>query len=320
MKIVILDGYTSNPGDLDWRKIEALGELKVYDRTDSRNRAEVIERIGDAEIVIVNKVKIDKALLEQCPKIRFIGTLSTGYNIIDVEAAKQRGIMVSNVPSYSTEAVAQFTIGLLLEICLHIGRYNDEVKAGRWQESKDFCFYSAPLIELKDKTFGVIGLGNIGKAVSKLAKALGMRVIAYAPRQYEAGKEYAEYVSFEDLLKESDVISIHCPLFDETRGMINKESIAKMKDGVILLNASRGPIIVEEDVATALASGKIYAAGVDVVSREPIYPENPLLKQENCIITPHIAWAGKDTRARLISIVADNIKAFLDGKPQNIVS
>jgi len=320
MEIVILDGYTTNPGDQSWESIEKLGKLTVYDRTDSRNREEVISRIGNADIVITNKVKIDEELFEKCPNIKYIGLLSTGYNIVDIEAARKRNIPVCNVPAYSTEAVTQFTMGLLLEICLHIGEYNAEVKSGMWQKSKDFCMFTHPLIELKDKVFGIVGLGNIGKSVARAAKAFGMNVIAYAPRKHEDGEKFAEYVSFDELLKRSDVISLHCPLLPETRGLINKESIEKMKDKVILLNAARGPIIVEEDVAIALESGKIYAAGVDVVNREPILADNPLLKRENCIITPHIAWAATETRKRLIDIAAKNIEGYLNGHLQNVVN
>ena len=320
MEIVILDGYTTNPGDQSWESIEKLGNLTVYDRTDSRNREEVISRIGNADIVITNKVKIDEELFEKCPNIKYIGLLSTGYNIVDIEAARKRNIPICNVPAYSTEAVTQFTMGLLLEICLHIGEYNAEVKSGMWQKSKDFCMFTHPLIELKDKVFGIVGLGNIGKSVARAAKAFGMNVIAYAPRKHEDGENFAEYVSFDELLKRSDVISLHCPLLPETRGLINKESIEKMKDKVILLNAARGPIIVEEDVASALESGKIYAAGVDVVNREPILADNPLLKRENCIITPHIAWAATETRKRLIDIAAKNIEGYLNGHLQNVVN
>lgn len=320
MEIVILDGYTTNPGDQSWESIEKLGNLTVYDRTDSRNREEVISRIGNADIVITNKVKIDEELFEKCPNIKYIGLLSTGYNIVDIEAARKRNIPICNVPAYSTEAVTQFTMGLLLEICLHIGEYNAEVKSGMWQKSKDFCMFTHPLIELKDKVFGIVGLGNIGKSVARAAKAFGMNVIAYAPRKHEGGEKFAEYVSFDELLKRSDVISLHCPLLPETRGLINKESIEKMKDKVILLNAARGPIIVEEDVASALESGKIYAAGVDVVNREPILADNPLLKRENCIITPHIAWAATETRKRLIDIAAKNIEGYLNGHLQNVVN
>lgn len=319
-KIVILDGYMTNPGDLEWKEMEMLGEVTVYNRSSNQNFEKLVERAKDADVLVVNKIKVTKELLEQCKNLKMITTLSTGFNTIDLDAASERGIVVSNVPAYSTEAVAQFTFALLLDICLNVSAYNREVKNGQWTRSKDFCFYANPLIELKDKTYGIIGLGNIGKAVAKIAKAMGMKVIAYAPRRHNKGAELAEYVELNELYRRSDVISLHCPLNPLTRGMIDKTSIEKMKDGVILLNVSRGPVIVEEDVANALQSGKIYAAGVDVVSAEPIKEDNPLLKCENCIITPHIAWAAKDTRKRLISVATQNIRGFLNGKVQNRVN
>lgn len=317
MKIVILDGYTENPGDLSWEGFEALGEVTVYDRTAPED---IVSRIGDAEVVILNKVPITEDTLNQCSHIRYIGVLATGYNVVDVEACKKRGIPVCNIPTYGTAAVGQFAIAMLLEICHHVAHHSDAVHEGRWESNPDWCFWDYPLIELADKTMGVIGFGRIGQATGRIAKALGMKVIANDEYPNESGKEIAEYVSREELFAQSDVIALHCPLFPSTEGMINKENIAKMKDGVILLNNSRGPLIVEQDLADALNSGKVYAAGLDVVSTEPIKGDNPLLKAKNCIITPHISWAPKESRQRLMNIAVDNLKAFLAGESINVVN
>ncbi len=321
MKIIVLDGWTLNPGDLDWKELEALGECRVYDRSSLTDEAEAVERIGSAEIVITNKTPITRSILEKCPGIRYIGVLATGYNVVDTEAAKERGIPVCNIPAYGTEAVGQFAIALLLEICHHIGHHDKAVHEGRWENSRDWCFWDTPLIELAGKTMGIIGFGRIGRTTGRMAKALGMKVLAYAP-SLKAGTETEEarYVELAELFRESDVISLHCPLFPATKGIINRETIARMKDGVIILNNSRGPLIVEEDLREALDSGKVYAAGLDVVSTEPIRGDNPLLKAKNCIITPHISWAPKETRMRLMHIAAENLKAFLSGKPVNIVN
>jgi len=316
MKIVILDGNTANPGDLSWEAFKELGDLKVYERTPADK---VIERIGDAEIVFVNKTTINAEIMAACPNMKYIGVLATGYNVIDTQSAKDRGITVTNIPTYGTEAVGQFTIALLLEICHRIGHHDAAVKEGKWQNHTDFCFWDYPLMMLAGKTIGMLGFGRIGQNTGKIASALGMRVIAYDEKPSDTGKAIAEYVSLDDLLKQSDIISLHCPLFPSTEGIINKDSIAKMKDGVILLNSSRGGLIVEQDVADALNSGKIYAAGVDVVTVEPITADNPLLKAKNCIITPHIAWAPRESRQRLLDIAVDNLKAFMAGKPQNVV-
>lgn len=320
MKIVILDGYTENPGDLSWSGFEQLGELKVYERTDINNDDEIINRIGNAEIVYTNKTPINKHVLKSCKSIKFIGVLATGYNVIDIETAKNMGIIVSNIPTYGTSAVAQFTLALLLEICHHVGHHNDAVKSGRWTQNKDWCFWDYPLIELHGKTAGIIGFGRIGEATGKLLKSLGMNIITATEDYREEQKEIAELVSLDELLSRADVISLHCPLLPSTEGIINKSNINKMKDGVIILNASRGPLIIDEDLADGLNSGKIYAAGLDVVSVEPIKMDNPLLKAKNCFITPHIAWASKESRSRLMDIAVENLKAFIDGKPQNIVN
>lgn len=317
MKIVILDGYTENPGDLSWEGFKELGELTVYDRTP---KEEVIERIGDADAVIVNKTPLDRGVFEACPQIKYVGVLATGYNVIDIKAARERGIPVCNIPTYGTTAVAQMTFALLLEICHHIAEHSDAVKKGEWSNNPDWCFWKYPLMELADKKMGIIGFGRIGQAVGKLAKAFGMQVLAYDANQNESGKEIGEYVALDELLAQSDVISLHCPLFPETEGIINKKNISKMKDGVIIINTSRGPLIKEEDLADALRKKKVYAAACDVVSTEPILPDNPLLGCYNSIITPHIAWAPKESRQRLMDVAVSNLKAFADGKWTNVVN
>ncbi|HBU11967.1 MAG TPA: glycerate dehydrogenase [Clostridiales bacterium] len=317
MKIVVLDGYTENPGDLSWAGFEQLGALRVYERTAPED---TVSRIGDADVVITNKTLITKEILAACPAIRYIGILATGYNVVDVAAAKEKGIPVTNIPTYGTAAVGQFAIALLLEICHRIGHHDQAVHEGRWTQSVDFCFWDYPLIELDGKTMGIIGFGRIGQCTARIAKALGMRVLACDAQESDSGRAIGEYVSLEELLAQSDVVSLHCPLFPETEGIINKNSIAKMKDGVIILNNSRGPLIVEADLAEALNSGKVYAAGLDVVSSEPIKGDNPLLAAKNCIITPHISWAPKESRQRLMDIAVENLRAFADGKPVNVVT
>lgn len=317
MEIVVLDGYTENPGDLSWEGFEKLGELKVYDRTPIDK---VIERIGNAEAVIVNKTPITKEIISACPSIRYIGVLATGYNVIDVNAAKENGIVVTNIPSYGTWAVGQFAIALLLEICHHVAHHDQAVHEGRWSTNPDWCFWDYPLIELAGKTMGIIGFGRIGQVTGKIAKAMGMHILAYDKHQTEEGKEIAEYTDLDNLLSRADVISLHCPLFPDTEGLINRETISKMKDGVIILNNSRGPLIVEEDLAEALSSGKVYGAGLDVVKTEPILPDNPLLKAPNCLITPHISWAPKESRSRLMDIAVNNLKAFIEGRLVNVVN
>lgn len=317
MKIIILDGYTENPGDLSWGGFENLGELTVYDRTPLE---ETVNRIGDAQIVITNKTPITAEVIGHCPNIKYIGALSTGYNVIDIDAARHAGIPVTNIPTYGTDAVGQFTIALLLEVCHRIGHHDTAVKAGKWQNSIDFCFWDYPLIELTGKTIGMIGFGRIGQATGRIAKALGMNIIAYDEMENDTGREVAKYVTLDELYSQADIISLHCPLLPSTESLINKESIGKMKDGVIILNTSRGPVIAEQDLADALDIGKVYAAAVDVVSVEPIKADNPLLKAKNCIITPHIAWAPKESRQRLMDIAVSNLKGFIDGKPENVVN
>lgn len=316
-KIVILDGYTENPGDLSWAPFEALGEVTVYDRTPAD---QIIPRIGDAEIVITNKTPLREATLDACPSIRYIGVLATGYDVVDVQAARARGIPVTNMPAYGTAAVGQHAIAMLLEICHHVAHHAQAVRDGRWASNPDWCFWDYPLIELDGKTLGVIGFGRIGRQTATVAKALGMRILAHDSFPCDEGRAICEYVSLDELYAQSDVIALHCPLFPETRGMICKESIAKMKDGVILLNNSRGPLINEQDLADALESGKVYAAGLDVVSVEPIRDDNPLLHAKNCLITPHISWAPKESRARIMDMAADNLSQWIAGTPIHVVN
>lgn len=320
MKIVVLDGYTENPGDLSWEAMKRLGELIVYDRTSFSDEQEIIRRIGNADAVITNKTPLSGHIFNACPNIGYVGVLATGYNVIDIEAAKKKGIPVSNIPTYGTDAVGQFAIALLLEICHHIGHHNNAVHEEKWENNEDWCFWDYPLIELAGKTMGVVGFGRIGQVTGRIAKAMGMKVLAYDKFRSDSGEAIAEYTDINKLLKESDVIALHCPLFPETCGMINKKSIAGMKDGVIILNNSRGQLIVEQDLADALNAGKVYAAGLDVVSTEPIRGNNPLLSAKNCIITPHISWAPKESRQRLMDIAVGNLKAFADGKPVNVVN
>lgn len=320
MDIVVLDGYTANPGDLSWTALEALGRLTVYDRTPTDDVREIIRRIANAQAVLTNKTPIGEAVFAACPDLRYIGVLATGYNVVDTAAAKRAGVPVTNIPSYGTAAVGQFAIALLLEICHHIGHHDAAVHAGRWETSPDFCFWDDPLIELDGKSMGIVGFGRIGQATGRIASALGMRILAYDEVQSDAGRAIAEYVSLDELLARSDVISLHCPLTPETQGILRRETIAKMKNGVIILNNSRGPLIVEQDLADALNSGKVYAAGLDVVSSEPIKGDNPLLFAKNCIITPHISWAPKESRQRLMEIAVENLRQFLNGAPVNVVN
>ncbi|MBC8609781.1 Glycerate dehydrogenase [uncultured Ruminococcus sp.] len=316
MRIVVLDGYTLNPGDLSWAGLEQYGTVEVYDRTAP---GEVIDRIGDAEIVFTNKTPITQKILEACPSVRFIGVLATGYNVVDTKAAKDKGIPVCNIPTYGTDAVAQYAFALILELCHHVGEHNRSVKQGDWAACPDFCYSNYPLIELAGKTLGIIGYGRIGRRTAQIARAFGMKVVAFDEYPGENNEEVA-LVSLDELFGCSDVISLHCPLFPSTEGMICKENLNKMKDGVLLINTSRGPLVKEEDLAQALHSGKVAGAAVDVVSTEPISPDNVLLREENCLITPHIAWAPKESRQRLMDIAVRNLGAFLDGDPENVVN
>ena len=316
MKIVVLDGYTENPGDLSWDSLGALGDLTVYDRTP---KEQVIERIGDAEAVYVNKVPIDRKVMDKCPSIRFIGVLATGYNVIDVEAAREKGIVVCNVPTYGTSSVAQYAIALLLELCHHAGEHSACVKAGEWTKNEDWCFWKYPLIELSGKKMGIIGFGRIGQMTGRLAAAFGMEVLAFDSHPAaDMEIEGCRYAALDEVIESADVISLHCPLFPETREIINKETISRMKDGVMIINTSRGPLICEKDLADALKSGKVAGAAVDVVSVEPVQEDNPLLKAPNIIITPHIAWAPKESRQRLMDVAVGNLRAYLAGGPVNV--
>ena len=320
MKIVILDGYTENPGDLSWGTLESLGEVIVYDRTAYEESPLIAERIGDADIAVTNKTPISRATMDACPNLKAISMLATGYNVIDTGAATEKGITVMNIPTYGTQIVGQYAVGLLLEICSHYGHHAEAVKEGRWEHCDDWCFWDYPLIELYGKTAGIIGLGRIGQATAKILGSLNMKVLAYDAHQSDEGHELAEYVSLDELYARSDVIFLHCPLFPETEKMINAASIAKMKDGVILINNSRGQLVDEQDLADALNSGKVYAAGLDVLSTEPVLGDNPLLSAKNAIITPHISWAAKEARQRIMDTVADNIRSFIDGSPINVVN
>lgn len=317
MKIVILDGYTLVSTDLSLEGFERLGELRYYERTAPED---VVSRIGDASIVITNKTPITRETMDACPGIEYIGVLATGYNVVDSDYAALRNIPVCNVPTYGTAAVAQYVFALLLEICHHAGHHSDAVKAGAWTENPDFCFWDYPLIELAGKTMGIVGIGRIGRATARIARAFGMEVIAFDRHFTAEAAEVAEEVSLDELYGRSDVISLHCPLFADNVRMINRESIGKMKDGVILLNTSRGQLVDEEAAKEALDSGKISYMAADVVSTEPVRKDNPLLTCPNCIVTPHIAWAPKESRQRLLDTAVNNLASFLDGKTVNRVN
>jgi len=320
MKIVVLDGYTENPGDISWEPLAKLGELTVYDRTAYEESDLIAERLGDAEVAVINKTPISRATMDKCPNLKAIAVLATGYNVVDYEYAKEKGIPVMNVPVYGTDNVSQFAVSLLMEVCSHIGEHSRSVHAGEWANNVDWCYWHYPMIEVSGKTAGIIGLGRIGQNTAKILRAMNVNVIAFDAFQSEAGKAVATYVELDELLAKSDFIFLHCPLFPSTQGIINKENIAKMKDGVILINNSRGPLVVEQDLADALNSGKIAAAAVDVVSTEPIKADNVLLGAKNCIITPHISWATKEARERIMQTTADNIEAFIKGEPANVVN
>lgn len=320
MKIVVLDGYAENPGDLSWDEIAALGTLTVYDRTSFTDEAEIIERIGDAEVIVTNKTPVSCRVIDSCPSMKLIAVIATGYNVVDCGRAKEKGVLVANVPSYGTAAVGQFAVALLLEICCRVGHHDRTVHEGKWENCSDWCYWDYPIIELAGKTMGIIGFGRIGRQTGRIARAMGMDVIAYDGSPTEEGREIARYVQLDELLGRSDVIALHCPLLPDTKGIINRSSIAKMKDGVIIINNGRGPLVNERDLADALNCGKVYAAGVDVVSSEPIRSDNPLLTAKNCIITPHISWAAKESRQRIMDCTAENIRAYIEGRPINIVN
>ncbi len=317
MKIVILDGYTANPGDYSWKALNCFGEVEIYDRT---SRDEVIARAKDADMVLTNKVVLKGETLAQLPQLKYIGILATGYNIIDVDETRARGIVVANVPAYSTDSVAQMTFAHVLNITNRIEHYADQNRKGQWSEAADFCYWDTPLSELAGKTFGIVGLGNIGQKVARIALNFGMRVIAFTSKRAEELPEGVEKANLEELLMQSDVLSLHCPLTENTREMINRQSLAKMKRGAILVNTGRGPLVNEADVAEALAEGRLAGYGSDVMSSEPPKADNPLLKQPNAFITPHIAWATAEARGRLMATAIENAKAFIAGKPQNVVN
>ena len=320
MKIVVLDGYTENPGDLSWDALAQLGELTVYDRTDPQDEALIAARMAGAELVFTNKTPITRAAIDACPRLRFIGILATGYNVVDCAYAREKGIPVSNVPAYGTASVSQFSIALLLELCHHIGHHDRAVHEGRWERCADWCFWDYPLIELAGKTMGIIGFGRIGQAEGRVARALGMRVLAHDLHPTDAGRELADYVDLDTLYARADVISLHCNLTPENTGMICKASIEKMKDGVLIVNNARGQLVNEADLAAALEAGKVAGAALDVVSTEPIRGDNPLLHAKNCILTPHISWAPIESRQRIMDCSVENARAFLKGTPVNVVN
>jgi len=318
MKIVVLDGHTLNPGDLSWSSIEGFGELTVYSRTP---KEKILERSKGADILLTNKTPLDKQTIEQLPSLKYIGVLATGYNVIDIEAAYSNGVVVSNAPGYGTSSVAQMTFALLLELCIHVQRHGDAVSNGEWASSKDWCFWNYPLVELSGKTIGIIGFGDIGQKVADLATAFDMYVVATSRNQtVQSHRKNFAWKSLDELLRLSDVVSLHCPLTAETKGIINLENLKKMKNSAFLINTSRGPLIEEQELATALNQGMIAGAGLDVMEVEPPTTNNPLLIAQNCIVTPHIAWATKESRKRLIHMVKDNLEAFLNGNPKNVVT
>ncbi|WP_282135390.1 D-2-hydroxyacid dehydrogenase [Seonamhaeicola maritimus] len=320
MKIVVLDGFTLNPGDLSWQGISKYGDLIVHERTPY-NTKDIVKAIGDAEVVYTNKTPLPSEVLKNTSSVKFIGVLATGYNVVDVDVAKEMGIIVTNVPSYSTQSVAQFTMALLLEMCHNVGDHSYAVHNGDWVNAIDFCFWNSPLIELAGKTMGIIGFGSIGQSVAKVAQVFGLNILVHTrTKKPEFETETCRFVELDELFTNSDVISLHCPLFESTQGIINTKNIAKMKDGVKIINTARGGLIVEKDLANALNSGKVSGAAVDVVSAEPMKANNPLLNAKNCIITPHIAWAPKEARTRLLNTTIDNLEAYLEGNPINVVN
>lgn len=318
MKLTVLDGEALNPGDLSWEPIARFGTLTVYPNTAPE---ELLAHIGDSDVVMINKVHLDGPVFDACPRLKLVCVLATGYNVVDVQAARAHGVSVCNIPAYSTHAVAQMTIALLLEICLHVGAHDAACHSGQWENCPNFCFWNTPLIELAGKTLGIIGYGAIGQSVGAVAQALGMRLLVNArhvrPELEHAGCRYA---SLDELLAQSDVITLHCPLTAENAGLIDAAALAKMKDGAILLNTARGGLLDEQAVADALVSGKLRAAGLDVVTEEPILPDNPLLHAPSCILTPHIAWAPLETRQRLLRILQENLEGFVSGRPVNVVN
>lgn len=314
MKIVILDGYCENPGDLSWERFHKLGDVQIYDRSEDGC---VVERIGDAEAIIVNKTKVTKEVMDACPNLKYIGVLATGYDVVDTVEAKKRGIAVTNVPGYGTDTVSQYAISLLLEICNRVGHHNDEVKKLRWSEHEDWCFWDYPLIELAGKTIGIVGYGRIGQATGRIAQALGMSVVYYDTNVDEETVTNATSLWLNELLSVSDVVALHCPLTSENEMMMNKDTLRLMKKNAILINNARGKLINEKDLAQALQDKVIYAAALDVTYKEPISQDNPLLSCENCLITPHISWATKEARERIMNTATENLNAFITNEVKN---
>lgn len=319
MKIVVLDGYALNPGDIDWKPLKEIGECEIYDRTSFTDKKEILERIGDARIVLTNKTPLDEEVLNAAPNLQYIGILATGYNIIDIDAAAKAGITVTNVPAYGTEAVAQFTFALLLEITSQVGLHNRLVHEGKWSSNPDFSFFATPLTELQGKTLGLVGFGRIAQKVAEIGHAFGMKVIFYNHRPRNSKAEWIQQVELNELLSQSDVVSLHVPQTSDTKELINSSSLQKMKNTAILINTARGGLINEQDVAEALNNEQLTAAAMDVAQNEPINEDSPLLAAKNCYITPHIAWAPQETRKRLLDIVVDNLTEFLAGRKQNTV-
>ncbi|CAN5324405.1 D-2-hydroxyacid dehydrogenase [soil metagenome] len=318
MKIVVLDGYTLNPGDLSWKDLEKLGNVKIYDRSGGN---EIFERCVDADVLLTNKTPLSGELISKLPSLKYIGVIATGFNIVDIEAATERGVAVTNVPGYGTPSVAQLTFSLLLALCVHAEGHSESVRDGKWSRSKDWSYWDYPLAELKDKTIGILGFGDIGKKVADIATAFGMNVIATSRTQTDQShRSNFRSLSFDELLRESDVISIHCPLTDDTKGLFNEATFRKMKPTSFLINSSRGPIIIDQDLADALNKGIIAGAGIDVLSPEPPPADNPLFKAKNCIITPHIAWATKESRQRLMNVIVHNLEEFIAGRKVNVVN
>jgi glycerate dehydrogenase len=317
MNIVVLDGYTLNPGDLSWAELEKLGPCEIHDRTPADR---VVQRAASADIVLTNKTPVDRAAIAKLPRLRYLGVLATGYNIVDVAAARDRAIPVTNVPSYGTQSVAQMTFALLLELTQHAGHHAQSVRDGRWTRSPDFCYWDFPLIELDGLTLGLVGFGRIGQAVAKLATAFGLRVIVHT-RTPPAGIQLpVQFVPLEELFRASDVVSLHCPLTEETRHLVNGPRLALMKPAAFLINTSRGPLVDEPALAEALNAGRLAGAALDVLSVEPPVADNPLLTAKNCLVTPHIAWATRAARARLMDVAVANVRSFLDGQPRNVVN
>ena len=316
MNIVILDGYTANPGDLSWQGLEEIGEVTVYDRTKAD---ETVARAADADIVLTNKVIISREIIAQLPRLKYIGVLATGYNVVDIEAAHERGITVTNVPAYSTESVAQMVFAHLLTVTNRTEHYAIENRNGRWTKNPDFCYWDFPHMELAGKTFGIVGLGNIGRRVAEIATAFGMHVKALTSKSADALPANIEKATLESILSTSDVLSLHCPLTDKTRHLINRETLRQMKPTAILINTGRGPLVDDQSIADALSGGRLAAFCADVLTEEPPKADNPLLKQPNAYMTPHIAWASKEARVRLVQVATDNVRAFINGRPQNMV-